>query len=125
MLGIGVGSAFATEVVLTFAFVMVVLIATSRIGSPGSAGLAIGVGLLVVHLIGIPLTGTSVNPARSLGPALIVGGEALRQVWLFIIAPLVGGVLAALVYRYLIPAELITRETAVAEGLVERTAATP
>jgi aquaporin Z len=59
----------------------------------------------VVHLIGIPLTGTSVNPARSLGPALIVGSDALKQVWLFIVAPLLGGVIAAVLYRYLIPLE--------------------
>ena len=57
--------------------------------------------LTVVHLIGIPLTGTSVNPARSLGPALVVGGLPLRQVWLFIVAPLVGGILAALLYRFI------------------------
>ncbi len=125
MIHIGVGGAFATEVVLTFIFVLVVLIATSRIGSPGFAGLAIGIGLLVVHLVGIPLDGTSVNPARSLGPAIIVGGEAIKQVWLFIVAPPIGAVLAALVYRYLIPAEPITEETAVAEGKVERTTATP
>lgn len=125
MIHIGVGSAFATEVVLTFIFVLVVLIATSRIGSPGFAGLAIGVGLLVVHLVGIPLTGTSVNPARSLGPAIIVGGLALKQIWLFIVAPPIGGALAAFVYRYLIPDEPTTHETAVAEGEVERTAATP
>jgi aquaporin Z len=125
MVGIGAGGAFATEVVLTFVFVLVVLIATSRIGSPGFAGLAIGVGLMVVHLVGIPLTGTSVNPARSLGPAIIVGGEAIKRVWLFIIAPLAGGTLSALVYRYLIPEEPVTQATAVAEGVVERTAATP
>jgi aquaporin Z len=125
MIGIHVGGAFATEVVLTFIFVLVVLTATSRIGSAGFAGLTIGVALVVVHLVGIPLTGTSVNPARSLGPAIIVGGEAIRQVWLFIVAPLVGGVLAALVYRYLVPNEPITQETAVAEGQVERTTATP
>ena len=80
---------------------------------------------MVVHLIGIPLTGTSVNPARSLGPAIIVGGQAIKQVWLFIVAPLVGGVLAALVYRYMVPDEPIEHETAVAEGPVERTSATP
>ena len=125
MVGIGLGGAFATEVVLTFLFVLVVLVATSRVGSPGFAGLAIGLGLSAVHLIGIPLTGTSVNPARSLGPALIVGGEALRQVWLFIVAPLVGGGLAALVYRYFVPTEPVTVPTAVAEGDVERTSATP
>jgi aquaporin Z len=125
MIHIDLGGAFATEVVLTFIFVLVVLIATSRIGSAGFAGLAIGMGLTIVHLVGIPLTGTSVNPARSLGPAIIVGGEAIKQVWLFIVAPLIGGVIAALVYRYLIPDEPITHETAVAEGEVERTSATP
>ena len=78
-----------------------VLVATSRVGSPGFAGLAIGLALAVVHLIGIPLTGTSVNPARSLGPAIIVGHVALSQVWLFIVAPLIGGAVAALLYRYL------------------------
>ena len=103
MVGIGLGGALATEVVLTFAFVLVVLIATSKIADGGSAGLAIGLGLTMVHLIGIPLTGTSVNPARSLGPALIVGGHALGQVWLFIVAPLAGGLLAGLAYRYLVP----------------------
>src|SRR5947209_15440020 len=95
MIGIGWGGAFATEVLLTFIFVIAVLVATSRVGSPGFAGLAIGITLTVVHLIGIPLTGTSVNPARSLGPALILGHEALSQVWLFIVAPLLGGALAA------------------------------
>jgi aquaporin Z len=103
MIGIGAGGAFATEVVLTFAFVLVVLIATSKIADGGSAGMAIGLGLCMVHLIGIPLDGTSVNPARSLGPALIVGGHALGQIWLFILAPLVGGLLAGLAYRYLVP----------------------
>ena len=103
MIGIGGSGAFATEIVLTFVFVLVVLTATSRIGSSQLAGLTIGLGLAVVHLIGIPLDGTSVNPARSLGPALIIGHRALAQVWLFIIAPLIGAALAALVYRYLVP----------------------
>lgn len=125
MIGIGAGGAFVTEVVLTFIFVLVVLVATSRVGSPGFAGLAIGLALSVVHLIGIPLTGTSVNPARSLGPALIVGDKALSQLWLFIVAPLAGGAFAALLYRYLIPTEPVATTTAVAEGDVERTTATP
>lgn len=99
--GINVGGALLTEVVLTFLFVFVVLAATSRLGSPGFAGLAIGLALTAVHLFGIPLTGTSVNSARSFGPALVVGGDALKQVWVFLVAPLVGGVLAALVYKYL------------------------
>jgi aquaporin Z len=101
MTGISMGGAFLVEVVLTFLFVLVVLGATSRLGTPAFAGLGIGLALTVVHLIGIPLTGTSVNPARSLGPALVVGHTALSQVWLFIVAPLVGGIIAALVYRYL------------------------
>jgi aquaporin Z len=96
------GGAFVAEVILTFLFVMVVLSATSHVASAGFAGLAIGMGLAVVHLIGIPLTGTSVNPARSLGPALIVGGDALKQVWLFIVAPCVGGLLAAACWRALV-----------------------
>jgi aquaporin Z len=125
MIGIGLGGAFATEVVLTFVFVLVVLVATSRVGSPGFAGLAIGLGLSAVHLIGIPLTGMSVNPARSLGPALVVGHRALSQVWLFIVAPLVGGAIAALVYRYLVALEPAATPTAVAGGDVERTTATP
>ncbi len=126
MIGIGAGGAFAAEVVLTFIFVLVVLVATSRVGSPGFAGLAIGLALSVVHLIGIPLTGTSVNPARSLGPALIVGHQALSQVWLFIVAPLVGGAIAALLYRYLVvPTEPEAMPSAIAEGEVERTTATP
>jgi aquaporin Z len=101
MIGISAGGALLVEIVITFLFVLVVLGATSRLGAPGFAGLAIGLALTVVHLIGIPLTGTSVNPARSLGPALIVGHTALAQVWVFILAPLVGGALAALAYRYL------------------------
>jgi aquaporin Z len=92
--------AFAAEAILTLLFVFVVLAVTSKIATPGFAGLAIGLALTVVHLIGIPLTGTSVNPARSLGPALIVGHSALSQLWLFIVAPLVGGAAAALLFRY-------------------------
>jgi aquaporin Z len=90
--------AFGTEVMLTFVFVTVILFATHKAAIQGAAGLAIGMSLVVVHLIGIPLTGTSVNPARSLGPALIVGGTALSQVWLFIVAPLVGALAAAVIH---------------------------
>lgn len=114
MIGLNAGGAFAAEVVLTFLFVLIVLAATSHVASAGFAGLAIGMGLTTAHLIGIPLTGTSVNPARSLGPALIVGGDALNQVWLFIVAPLVGGIVAALVWRLLIA----QRPTAAAPGQV-------
>jgi aquaporin Z len=129
MVHLNVGSAFGAEVVLTFLFVLVVLGATSRLGSPGFAGLAIGLALTAVHLVGIPLTGTSVNPARSLGPALVVGHTALSQVWLFIVAPLVGGAVAALVYRFLFPAEPAGAEAetsaVTADRKVGRTAATP
>jgi aquaporin Z len=100
MIGINGGGAFAAEVVLTFLFVLVVLSATSYVASANFAGLAIGMALTAVHLFGIPLTGTSVNPARSLGPALVVRGDALNQVWLFIVAPLLGGAIAALAHRY-------------------------
>ena len=98
---IGVGGAFAFEVILTALFVFVILGVTSKTANAVTAGLVIGLTLTVVHLIGIPITGTSVNPARSLGPALVVGGTALHQVWLFIVAPLIGGVVAAGLHRAL------------------------
>ena len=100
---IGAGGAFLAEVVLTSLFVFVILGVTSKIGNTATAGMVIGLSLTVVHLIGIPITGTSVNPARSLGPALIVGGTALSQVWLFIVAPLVGGALAAGLHWFVYP----------------------
>jgi aquaporin Z len=130
ILHITASGAFGAEVVLTFLFVLVVLGATSRLGSPGFAGLAIGLALTVVHLVGIPLTGTSVNPARSLGPAIVVGHDALSQVWLFIVAPLVGAVIAALIYRYLFAeagsVEAAERSAAVAtDREVGPTSATP
>jgi len=86
------------EVVFTFIFVFVVLGATSKFSHTKFAGLAIGLALVLIHIVCIPITGTSVNPARSIGPALFAGGEALYQLWIFIIAPLVGGGLAALVW---------------------------
>ena len=91
---INMGGAFVLEVLLTAAFVLVILLVTELVAAPGFAGLAIGLALTAVHLVGIPLDGTSVNPARSFGPALFAGGEALGQVWLFILAPLVGAVVA-------------------------------
>lgn len=91
--------AFVVEVILTFVFVMTILGVTSSIKTSHLAGLVIGFTLAFVHILGIPLTGTSVNPARSLAPAIFTGGEALSQVWLFILAPLIGAALAALVYK--------------------------
>ncbi|MGF1426134.1 aquaporin [Kitasatospora sp. LaBMicrA B282] len=87
--------AFLTEVLLTLLLVYVVLAVTHRLAATGFAGLPIGLALTAVHLVGIPLTGTSVNPARSLGPALFAGGAALSQVWLFLLALMIGGALAA------------------------------
>jgi aquaporin Z len=92
---IGVGGAFIAEVVLTAIFICVILAVTRKDAHAATAGLVIGLTLTLVHLVGIPITGTSVNPARSLGPALVIGGTALKQVWLFIVAPLVGGVIGA------------------------------
>lgn len=93
------------EVILTFVFVFAILGVTSREGNSSVAGLVIGLTLVLVHIMGIPFTGTSVNPARSFGPALFAGGEALNCVWVFILAPLVGGALAAVVYKLLDKAE--------------------
>ncbi len=98
---INMGGAFVLEALLTAAFVLVILLVTERVAAPGFAGLAIGLALTTVHLVGIPLTGTSVNPARSFGPALFAGGDALSQVWLFILAPLVGSVLAWAAWKFL------------------------
>ncbi len=89
------------EVILTFVFVFAILGVTSKESNGAVAGIVIGLSLTLVHILGISFTGTSVNPARSFGPALFVGGEALSNVWVFIVAPLVGGVLAALVYKFL------------------------
>jgi aquaporin Z len=103
LIHVSLGGAFLTEVILTGVFVFIILAVTGKSGNPVTAGLVIGLTLTVVHLIGIPLTGTSVNPARSLGPALIVGGTALSQVWLFIVAPLAGAVVAAVLHYVVYP----------------------
>jgi len=93
--------ALLIETILTFIFVTAILGVTSKDSYGNIAGIVIGLTLVLVHLIGISFTGTSVNPARSLGPALLQGGEALSQVWVFIIAPLVGGALASLFHKFL------------------------
>lgn len=93
--------AFAVEVILTFIFIYTILGVTSDENKASVAGIVIGLTLTFVHLIGIRLTGTSVNPARSLAPAVIMGGEALSQVWLFIVAPFIGAALSALTFKFL------------------------
>ena len=100
--GFSMISGLIAEVILTFIFLLVIFGATSKAAPAGFAGIAIGLSLAIIHIVGIPITGVSVNPARSLGPALIVGGTALSQLWLFIIAPIIGAVLAAFVWKYLL-----------------------
>lgn len=94
--------ALVIEAVLTFVFVLVILGVTAKAQFANIAGIVIGLSLAAIVMLGLPFTGTSVNPARSLGPALLAGGTALSQVWVFIVAPLVGGALAALVHRFLL-----------------------
>ena len=94
-------SAFVTEVVMTFMFLIVILGATDRRAPAGFAPIAIGLALTLIHLVSIPVTNTSVNPARSTGPALLVGGWAIGQLWLFWVAPIIGATLAGAGYRWL------------------------
>jgi aquaporin Z len=98
--GINLAGALVVETILTMFFVLAVLLVTDKVGHAALAGVGIGAALAAVHLIGIGLTGTSVNPARSFGPALFAGGTPLEQVWVFILAPAAGGVLAAVIYRF-------------------------
>ncbi|MGI6069680.1 MAG: MIP family channel protein [Blautia sp.] len=104
-LGTSCGIAFLVEVVLTFVFVLLILGVTSKPEFSNIAGLVIGLTLTLIHILGIPFTGTSVNPARSFGPAILAGGQALSQLWLFILAPLVGAAIAAVVHKYVLAAE--------------------
>ncbi|PEA54790.1 aquaporin [Bacillus pseudomycoides] len=97
--------AFLVEFILTFVFILVIVAVTGKQGNPALAGLVIGFTLVLVHLLGIPLTGTSVNPARSIAPAIFVGGEALSQLWIFIVAPILGGIVAALVGKFILNTE--------------------
>ncbi len=96
----GIGAAIVFELVATLIFVIVILGSTQKSAPAGFAGLAIGITLVAIHLFGIHVTGVSVNPARSLGPALFVGGNALKQVWLFLVFPSLGGLLAGLLFRF-------------------------
>lgn len=97
------GAVIVAEVVLTFMFLIIILGATHRRAAAGFGGLAIGLALTLIHLISIPISNTSVNPARSIAPALFEGGDAIAQLWVFIVAPIVGAVLAGLVYTWMAP----------------------
>lgn len=99
--GINMIGAIIVEIILTFVFIFTILGVTSDAKKSSVAGIVIGLTLAFVHIMGIKLTGTSVNPARSLAPAVIVGGEALKQVWVFIIAPFIGSALAAVTYKFI------------------------
>ncbi|MBJ8027490.1 aquaporin [Bacillus cereus group sp. N21] len=101
----GLSGSFLVEFVLTFVFILVIIAVTGKKGNAQLAGLVIGFTLVLVHLLGIPLTGTSVNPARSLAPALFAGGEAVSQLWVFIVAPILGGIVAAIVGKFVLNTE--------------------
>jgi len=98
--GYAMWACFVAELVLTALFLFVIFGSTSEKAPKGFAGISIGFTLVLIHLVAIPITGTSVNPARSLGPAVFVGGDALPQLWLFWVAPLAGGILAAIIWKY-------------------------
>jgi aquaporin Z len=102
--GYSLVSALTTEIVMTFMFLVVILGATHKRAPVGFAGLAIGLTLTLIHLISIPVTNTSVNPARSTGPALLMGGWALQQLWLFWVAPVIGAAIGGLTYKMLLEA---------------------
>ena len=104
-INVGIGGAITAEIILTFVFVLTILGVTSDKKFDSIAGLVIGLTLTFVHILGIPVTGTSVNPARSLAPAVLVGGQALSQVWVFIVAPLVGAALAAYFFKFAVKNE--------------------
>ena len=99
--GYSLGAGFVTEVVMTMMFLIIILGATHKKAPAGFAGIAIGLGLTLIHLVSIPVTNTSVNPARSTGPALFVGDWAISQLWMFWIAPIIGAILAGLIFKWL------------------------
>ena len=105
VMGISAAIAVAVEIILTFVFVLVILCVTSKPEFGSVAGLVIGLTLTLIHILGIPFTGTSVNPARSFGPAVLAGGDALKQLPVFIIAPVIGGALAAIFYMFIMKPE--------------------
>ncbi|GAF01749.1 aquaporin Z 2 [Saccharicrinis fermentans DSM 9555 = JCM 21142] len=103
--GYSMFAAFVCEVVMTFLFLIIILGATHSKAPTGFAGIAIGLGLTLIHLISIPVTNTSVNPARSTSQAIFAGGAAMDQLWLFWLAPIIGAILAGIAYKFLSPEE--------------------
>ncbi|MBV8122259.1 MAG: aquaporin Z [Alphaproteobacteria bacterium] len=114
----GLGSCFISEVVMTFFFLFVIIGTTSKGAAAGFAGIPIGLTLTLIHLVSIPVTNTSVNPARSTGPALFAGGEFIAQLWLFWIAPIIGAVIAGLLSRWMYETEAIVETVVVEERRV-------
>jgi aquaporin Z len=102
---LGSWSAFLVEFILSFVFILVIMVVTGKKGNASMAGLVIGFTLLLCHLLGVPLTGSSVNPARSLAPAVFAGGDAVSQLWVYILAPIVGGIIAAIVGKFVLDTE--------------------
>jgi aquaporin Z len=113
--GYSLVAALTVELVMTFFFLVVILGATDKRSPQPLAGLAIGLALTLIHLVSIPVTNTSVNPARSTGPALFVGGWAIRQLWLFWLAPIIGAALAGVAYRFLLAEERKTGQPAMVQ----------
>jgi aquaporin Z len=114
----GLGSCFISEVVMTFFFLFVIIGTTSKGAAAGFAGIPIGLTLTLIHLVSIPVTNTSVNPARSTGPALFAGGEYIGQLWLFWVAPIIGAVIAGLLARWMYEQEAIVGTVVVEERRV-------
>jgi aquaporin Z len=114
----GLGSCFISEIVMTFFFLFVIIGTTSKGAAAGFAGIPIGLALTLIHLISIPVTNTSVNPARSTGPALFAGGEYIAQLWLFWLAPIIGAVIAGLLARWMYEQEAIIDTLVVEERRV-------
>src|SRR5262252_8712118 len=114
----GLGACFITEVVMTFFFLFIIIGTTSKGAATGFAGIPIGLALTLIHLVSIPVTNTSVNPARSTGPALFAGGEYIAQLWLFWVAPIIGAVIAGLLTRWMYETEAIVSTVVVEERRV-------
>jgi aquaporin Z len=119
----GLAGCFLTEVVMTFFFLFIIIGTTSKGAAAGFAGIPIGLGLTLIHLVSIPVTNTSVNPARSTGPALFAGGAYIGELWLFWVAPIIGAVIAGLLARWIYEQEAIVQTVVVEESRLSATGA--